>query len=106
MQGLDKLVTPIIKTPKGVYYRSRNPARVTRLAACWETSRCALTISSTAEQRAVNSKVPGSNPGWSAIGIIKPVGAVDKPFKILPLSRQSQKSGVRRARESEVGRLA
>ena len=26
--------------------------------------------SSTAEQRAVNSKVPGSNPGWSANGVV------------------------------------
>jgi hypothetical protein len=29
-----------------------------------------MTISSTAEQRAVNSKVPGSNPGWSANGVV------------------------------------
>jgi hypothetical protein len=32
--------------------------------------RDALLLSSAAEQRAVNSKVPGSNPGGGAIGVV------------------------------------
>ena len=47
-----------------------------------------MAISSTAEQRAVNSKVPGSNPGWPAKKLnrdrsgIEKFGPSRKPHKL------------------------
>ena len=45
--------------------------------------------SSTAEQRAVNSKVPGSNPGGSAMGVTSHIGASAKSLDgLLPCQKK------------------
>lgn len=51
-------------------------------------------LSSEAEQRAVNSKVPGSIPGGGAIDIINLFGMTNAVKRNSPLSRQGEQSGV------------